>query len=51
MSADERDVFLCYEYDLREGGTHRNTELITVEDGLITEIQVFCGGAVRASSV
>ena len=41
------DVFLMYEYDLASGGTYRNTELITVVDGRIVEIQVFFGGAVR----
>ncbi len=41
------DVFILYEYDLKTGGTHRNTELITVVDGQIVEIQVFFGGAVR----
>ncbi|MBA2953135.1 DUF4440 domain-containing protein [Nocardioides sp. MAH-18] len=41
------DVFILYEYDLESEGTHRNTELITVVDGRITEIQVFFGGAVR----
>ena len=41
------DVFILYEYSLKSGGTHRNTELITVVDGRITEIQVFFGGAVR----
>lgn len=41
------DVFIMYEYDLKAGGTHRNTELITVENGRITEIQVFFGGPVR----
>ena len=45
--ADNGDVFILYEYELKSGGTHRNTELITVVDGRITEIQVFFGGAVR----
>jgi ketosteroid isomerase-like protein len=44
--ASETDVFICYEYELKTGATHRNTELITVVDGRITEIQVFFGGAV-----
>jgi ketosteroid isomerase-like protein len=41
------DVFVMYEYDLGTGGTYRNTELVTVADGRIVEIQVFFGGAVR----
>ena len=40
-------VLILYEYDLKTGGTHRNTELITVVDGRIVEVQVFFGGAVR----
>jgi hypothetical protein len=44
--ASETDVFICYEYELKTGATHRNTELITVVDGRVTEIQVFFGGAV-----
>jgi hypothetical protein len=44
--ANDRDVFVMYEYDLKAGGTHRNTELITVVDEKIVEIQVFFGGAV-----
>jgi ketosteroid isomerase-like protein len=47
VSADDHDVVLVYEYDRKEGGTFRNTELITVVDGRIVEIQVFFGGAVR----
>ena len=43
--AGERDVFIMYEYELKTGGTHRNTELITVVDGRILEIQVFFGGS------
>jgi ketosteroid isomerase-like protein len=42
------DVFVMYEYQLRETGTrHRNAELITVRDGQIVEVQVFFGGVVR----
>jgi ketosteroid isomerase-like protein len=47
VAADDRDVFILYEYDLETGGTYRNTEVITVVDGQITEVQVFFGGAVR----
>lgn len=43
--ANDRDVFVIYEYDLKSGGTHRNTELITVINEKIYEIQVFFGGA------
>ena len=47
VPANDQDVFILYEYDLKTGGTHRNTELITVVDGRIVEVQVFFGGAVR----
>lgn len=47
VRADEHSVFVMYEYDLKAGGTHRNVELITVVDNLITEVQVFFGGPVR----
>ena len=47
VAAGEHEVFLLYEYDLVEGGTFRNTELLTVVGGRIAEIQVFFGGAVR----
>ena len=30
VPAGAHEVFIMYEYDLRSGGTHRNTELITV---------------------
>jgi ketosteroid isomerase-like protein len=43
-------VFITYEYDLRTGGTYRNTELITVEGGRVVEVQVFFGGAARPGS-
>jgi|SRR4051794_25244664 len=46
VAADEHDVFIMYEYDLKSGGTHRNTELITVVGDRIVEIQVFFGGSV-----
>ena len=43
------DVFIMYEYQLRETGErYRNTELLTVRDGLIVEAQVFFGGRVVA---
>ena len=44
VRANEHHVFVMYEYDLKAGGTHRNVELITVVDNLITEVQVFFGG-------
>jgi hypothetical protein len=43
--AGEQDVFIMYEYDLKAGGTHRNTELITVVGDQIVEMQVFFGGS------
>ena len=48
-AATDEDVFVMYEYELVSGGVHRNSELITVKDGKITEIQVFFGGAVTES--
>ena len=39
-------VFIMYEYELKTGDRHRNTEFITVRGGQITEIQVFFGGKV-----
>jgi len=38
------DVFVMYEYERLDGATHRNTELITVRDGQIVDVQVFFGG-------
>ena len=37
-----------YEYELKDGGTYRNTELITVRGGQVVESQVFFGGAVAS---
>ncbi|MEV0978113.1 nuclear transport factor 2 family protein [Streptomyces sp. NPDC049915] len=42
--ADEELVFVLYEYELATGERYRNTEAITVRDGLIREVQVFFGG-------
>jgi ketosteroid isomerase-like protein len=42
-------VFILYEYQLKTGERHRNTEYITVRDGRVTEIQVFFGGRVQPS--
>src|SRR4051794_2299488 len=47
VPAGGRDVFIAYEYDLEAGGTYRNTELITVANDRIVEIQVFFGGLVH----
>jgi ketosteroid isomerase-like protein len=39
------DVFVMYEYELRETGErYRNAELLTVRDGKVVEAQVFFGG-------
>lgn len=41
------DVFIMYEYELRETGErYRNAELLTVRAGRIVEAQVFFGGQV-----
>src|SRR5882757_2891245 len=45
-SAGEDGVFIMYEYVLKTGERHRNTEFITVRNGQIVEIQVFFGGRV-----
>ena len=45
VPAGAQDVFIMYEYDLKTGGTHRNTELISVVDDQIVEMQVFFGGS------
>jgi ketosteroid isomerase-like protein len=47
VSAGADGVFILYEYELKTGERHRNTEYITVRDGQIVEIQVFFGGRVR----
>lgn len=44
MAATGEDVFVMYEYELVAGGRYRNSELITVRDGRIVEVQVFFGG-------
>jgi ketosteroid isomerase-like protein len=41
---DGDDVFALYEYELDGGGRYRNTEVHTVRDGQIHEVQVFFGG-------
>jgi hypothetical protein len=44
VQADGDDVFVMYEYELKTGERHRNVEVLTVQDGQITEAQVFFGG-------
>lgn len=38
------DVFILYEYELTSGEVYRNTEVVTVRDRQVREIQVFFGG-------
>jgi ketosteroid isomerase-like protein len=45
--AGEDGVFIMYEYQLKSGDRHRNTEFSTVRDGQLTETVVFFGGQVR----
>src|SRR6202034_4741597 len=42
--AGEDGVFIMYEYQLKSGDRHRNTEFSTVRDGQLTETVVFFGG-------
>ena len=42
-------VLLHYEYELRDGTRHRNTEVTTVRDGQVVETQVFFGGRVSTA--
>lgn len=44
--ADDTDVFVLYECKPKDGDTYRNTEVISIRDGRIVEIQVFFGGRV-----
>jgi ketosteroid isomerase-like protein len=46
VGAGEDGVFILYEYELKTGERHRNTEFITVRNGQLTETQVFFGGRV-----
>lgn len=47
VAATGDDVFVMYEYQLRETGErYRNAELLTVRGGRIVEAQVFFGGKV-----
>ncbi len=43
VSAGDDGVFIMYEYELKTGERHRNTEFITVRDGKLVETQVFFG--------
>nr|WP_308308927.1 nuclear transport factor 2 family protein [Streptomyces sp. CHD11] len=45
--ADEELVVVLYEYQRTTGERYRDMEAIRVRDGLIREVQVFFGGAVR----
>lgn len=49
VDAGRDGVFILYEYELKTGERHRNTEFIMVRDGQIIEIQAFFGGQVRKS--
>jgi ketosteroid isomerase-like protein len=49
VGAGEDGVFILYEYELRTGERHRNTEFITLRGGQLVEIQVFFGGQVQQS--
>lgn len=46
VPADGELVFALYEYELTTGERFRNTEVFTVREGLIREVQVFFGGRV-----
>lgn len=47
VAAGQDGVFIMYEYELKTGERHRNTEFITVRDGQLAETQVFFGGRVQ----
>jgi hypothetical protein len=44
VPADDNDIFVMYEYELKTGERHRNVEVLTVHGDQITEAQVFFGG-------
>ena len=46
VDVGDDQVFVLYEYELEGGDRYRNTEVITVRDGRLTETQVFFGGQV-----
>lgn len=47
VDLDDDHVVVVYQYDATTGDVHRNTEIHTVRDGRVHEIQVFFGGKVR----
>lgn len=47
VGAGDDGVFILYEYRLKTGERHRNTEFITVRGQQLVEIQVFFGGQVN----
>ena len=49
VGAGQDGVFILYEYELKTGERHRNTEFITVRGEQLVEIQVFFGGQVQHS--
>ena len=49
VGAGQDGVFILYEYELKTGERHRNTEFITVRGEQLVEIQVFFGGQVQQS--
>lgn len=49
LAAAGDDVFVLYEYTLRTGQTYRNTEIHTVREGRVREVQVFFGGRVETA--
>jgi len=49
VPGEGEDVFVLYEYDLADGGTYRNAEVLTVRDGRVVETQVFFGGEITGS--
>jgi ketosteroid isomerase-like protein len=46
VAVGDDGVFIMYEYELKTGERHRNTEFSTVRDGRLVETQVFFGGRV-----
>ena len=44
MPAGDDGVFILYEYVLKTGERHRNTEFAIVRDGRLVETQVYFGG-------
>lgn len=43
------EVFVRYEYELKDGMRYRNVEVSTVRDGRLTETQVYFGGSFPAA--